>query len=132
MNRWLLGAASGWILPAAVAHAAEDNACRLLRVPSVDMSISAASHVTVPMTIGGRDFTLAIDTGGVDSMLNQSVVDSLGLHAERFNNVILTMFGGPRIDHVVKAHGIVFGGLRARDMQVLVLPDGPIMGDVQG
>jgi hypothetical protein len=80
------------------------------------MSINASSHITVPISIGGSDFAFAIDTGGVDSMINQSVVDQLGLHAEIFDNVRITMFGGRRIDHQVTAHDIVFGGLKARDM----------------
>jgi predicted aspartyl protease len=129
MTRWrALCLTIGCLLPAA----AQADECRLLRITSVDMSISVASHITVPMTVGGQEVTLAIDTGGINSMLDQSVVDSLGLHAETFNNVRITMFGGRRIDHYVVAHDISFGGLKARDMTFLVMPDGGLTGDIQG
>lgn len=132
MKRWLaLCATIGLLLPAA-ARAADDGACHLLRVTSVDMSVNSSSHITVPISIGGSDFMVAIDTGGIDSMINQSVVDQLGLHAEYFDNVRVTMFGGRHIDHQVLAHDIVFGGLRARAMPFLVMPDAGVTGDIQG
>lgn len=134
MKRWLAAcAAIGWMLPAAARAADDDGACRLLRVASVDMSISIASHITVPLSVGGQDLTVAIDTGGISTMVNQSVVDQLGLHPERLPvNLRITMFGGRRIDHMVTAHDIVFGGLRAREMPFLVMPDGALTGDIQG
>jgi hypothetical protein len=65
-------------------------------------------------------------------MINQSVVDSLGLHPEIFTNVRIMMFGGRRIDHMVTAHDIVFGGLKAHTMPFLVMPDAGLTGDIQG
>jgi predicted aspartyl protease len=134
MKRWLpFCAALGLMLLPAAARADDDGACHLLRVTSVDMSISVASHITVPISVGGQDLTVAIDTGGISTMINQSVVDQLGLHPERLPiNVRITMFGGRRIDQIVTAHDIVFGGLKAREMPFLVMPDGILTGDIQG
>jgi predicted aspartyl protease len=132
MKAWLPLAFGLALLPAAARAADDDGACHLLRVTSVDMSINASSHITVPLTIAGRDLTVAIDTGGVDSMINQSVVDQLGLHSEIFTNVRVEMFGGRRIDHIATAHDIVFGGLKAHTMPFLVMPDAGLAGDIQG
>src|SRR5262249_42285369 len=116
-RRLLLCAVVAALLPAAAKAADDTAACQLLRVTSVDMSVSIASHITVPITVGGQDLTIAIDTGAISTMINQSVVDQLGLHPEMLPiNVRITVFGGRRIDHMVTAHDIVFGGLKAHEM----------------
>jgi predicted aspartyl protease len=131
-RRLLLCATLAAMLPAAAQAADDDGACHLLRITSVDMSISVASHITVPLSVGGQDLTVAIDTGAISTMITQSVVDQLGLHPETFDSIRITVFGGRRIDHMVTAHDIVFGGLRARDMPFLVMPNDILTGDIQG
>ena len=115
-----------------VAHAAEGG-CQLLRYASVDLSVNNTSHITVPLSVGGRDLTVAIDTGGLDSMLAQSLVDQLGLHPEKIDiSIHIEMFGGRRIDQIVTAHDVAFGGLKASSMRFLIVPDDVLTGDIQG
>jgi predicted aspartyl protease len=113
-------------LGASVSQArAADEACQLRRITDVDMGVDASSGgVTVPMTVGGHDLTLLVDTGGVYTTITQAMTDAIGLHRQRVSpNVEIKMFGGQLIDHYVEATNVAFGRLTAPRMLFLVLPD---------
>jgi predicted aspartyl protease len=125
----LAGAAA---LAATLPARAADDACHLYRIASVDMGIDAAGRMTVPMTVGGQGLTMLIDTGGLDTMLTDSVVEAQHLVKQRINNVRVVMFGGTNIDTYATAHDIDFGGLKAPKMIVLVVPDGRLPAGIGG
>ncbi len=109
------------------------NACHLSRVAQVPMSVDLTGRINVPMTVAGKSLNMLIDTGAVLTGLTQSTVDTLGLSSERLTELVTTGIGGYRIDHVVSARDIVFGGLRANEMPFLVQPDdAQITHDVDG
>ena len=117
---------------AALSARADDEKCHLYRIASVDMGIDPVGRLTVPMTVGGQDLTMLVDTGGVDTMLTDSVVKAQNLSRRSIDNARITMFGGTRIDTYAIAHDIVFGGLKAATMPMLVVPDGRLPDGVGG
>ncbi len=122
------------ICVAGFAAPALGEACHLSRIAQVPMSIDLTGRINVPMTVGGKELNMLIDTGAVLTELTQSTVDTLGLHPELLNQrVVIKGIGGYRIDHFVNARDIVFGGLKAFKMPFLVQPDDAQMTrDVDG
>ncbi|MEJ0028688.1 MAG: aspartyl protease family protein [Rhizomicrobium sp.] len=100
-----------------------DETCTLYRIATVDMGIDAGGRMTVPMTVGGQTVNMLVDTGGLDTMLSESVVASLGLHKSRIWNTRITIYGGTPVEFFAEAHDISFGGLKAASMKFLVLPE---------
>ena len=126
----LCGLAAGLVLLAGQARA--EDSCNLTQVASVDMGIDDVGHMTVPMTVGGQTVTMLVDTGGIETMLSESVVNSLGLHKSRLFNMGIRMYGGTAIDHYVDAQDISFGQLKAPSMRFLVLPEVRALGGIGG
>jgi predicted aspartyl protease len=118
-----------WLLPAPSTAA---EACHLVRITNVDLAMDEEGGVSVPMSIGGRDFKLLIDTGGVTSMLTETSVKVLGLAPKRTEGIDFMMIGGVRIDHYVVAHDIVFGGLTAASLDFLIMPDTRVSSSIGG
>ena len=110
-----------------------DDTCHLQLVTSLAMGIDRDGGVYVPMTVAGKQVNLLIDTGGIDSMLDRSTVDMLGLRKDAMGGGIhMTMFGGARIDSYATAHDIILGTLKAPEMRFLIMPDGHTAPEVQG
>ncbi|MEI9988780.1 MAG: retropepsin-like aspartic protease [Rhizomicrobium sp.] len=106
--------------------------CTLYRIATMDMGIDAGGRMTVPMTVGGQTVNMLVDTGGLNTMLSESVVSSLGLHKTRILNARITIYGGTPVDYFTEAHDISFGGLKAKSMDFLVLPEERAMGGIGG
>ncbi|MGH7140002.1 MAG: retropepsin-like aspartic protease, partial [Pirellulales bacterium] len=117
------------ILATSPAFAADG--CNLRLVASVGMSTDSEGGTDVPMTIAGKPVNLLIDTGGVDSMLTQNTVSTLGLFSDRLGGYLL-MYGRKKIDHYASARDVVFGGLTAPRMRFLVMPDGVMPPELGG
>ena len=113
--------------------AADNEPCTLTRAASLDVSTDSSGGQVVPMTIGGRTANLLVDTGGIDSMLTQSFVDSLHLRVAplpRGNRVV--MFGGYRLDRFAVGHDIDFGGLKAPYKEFIIMPNGNLPDGIDG
>jgi len=123
-------AASLALLFATPILAADD--CHLYRLASIDMTIDAAGGVNVPMSISGKDVTLLVDTGGIFSSLNDSIVTELGLRKESLMGAYFMMFGGKKITQFVGAKDIKLGRLTANRTQFLVMPDGLLPQGIGG
>lgn len=110
-----------------------DDGCHLRLVTSISMGIDDSGGVYVPMTIGGQQIKLLIDTAGIDSMLTANTVKVLGLPTAplAFGNYV-TMFGGARIDHYATGHDVVLGTLKAPQMRFLVMTGGFMAPDLDG
>jgi predicted aspartyl protease len=117
---------------AAPCAAADDKPCNIVRAASLEMSTDAAGAQDVPMTIGGQTINLLIDTGGVDSMLTESVVETLKLEERPIYRGRVILFGGFPIDSQTTAHDIDFGGLKAPTMFFMIMPDGHLPKGIGG
>src|SRR5450432_2602708 len=59
----------------------EKPACKLLQLTSLELTTEPDGLVSVPATIDGLNGLMAVDTGGINSVIGQSVVNRLGLKA---------------------------------------------------
>ena len=118
--------------PADWAAHADEEPCNIIRAASVDMTTDESGRENVPMTIAGQTVNLLIDTGGVDTMLSESVTRKLALPLMSIEGVRITMFGGIPITKRTYAHDVDFGGLKAPSMYFLVVPDGRLPEGVDG
>jgi predicted aspartyl protease len=117
--------------PAFVVPALADDTCHLYRASEMEMSFGD-DGVSVPMTVAGRRVNLLIDTGAIYSMLTEDVVSALKLRKRRIFSADMTMWGGVRVDHYVTANDIDLGGLKATEMNFLVMPNGRTAPDIGG
>jgi predicted aspartyl protease len=131
--RKLLVAALGFLAGATPAFAADaPEQCQLVRAASIDMNLDLDGSPIVPITIGGQQLNLEIDTGGVYSMLSEDAAQRLGLHLLSTFDVRWKMFGGTQISHYTIARDVVLGGLKASSLPVLVVPSEFNLGNVDG
>lgn len=61
--------------------------------------------MTVPVTVGGKQLSLLVDTGGVRSMLTGSAVADLNLAPRPIRNERVTLYGGLQVTHWVQVEG---------------------------
>ena len=111
------------LFAAVMAPASAAENCALVRLAKLDMQLDDHGGIYVPMTIAGQNANLLIDTGGIVSMLTQSLVAKLGLPTQRIEGARVTMFGGTPITSYVTAHDVEFGRLKAEQLKFMVVPD---------
>jgi len=115
-----------------VCAAADDNSCTIVRAASLDMSTDTFGGQFVPLTVSGQTVNLLIDTGGIDSMLTESTVANLKLVKQSIFGARIILFGGDRIVSWTMARDIDLGGLKARKMPFMVMPDGHLPEGIAG
>jgi predicted aspartyl protease len=120
------------MLSAVPCAAADNEPCRLTRAASLDMSTDSSGGQMVPLTMDGRILNLLVDTGGIDSMLTEAVVDSLKLRVAPLPDRHVILFGGYRMDRFAVGHDIDFGGLKAPYKEFIIMPDGHLPEGVDG
>jgi len=98
--------------------------CKTARAASLAMVPGAPVGVAVPMTLAGRQVDLLVDTGGIASLLTESTANSLSLTPAEITGRHATIFGGTHIDSFVTAHDIDLGGIRMKQKDFQLLPDG--------
>lgn len=122
-----------WAVLAAVwtccSAAAED--CKLAQYVSLDVSLDAAGGPMVPMSIGGHQVHMLVDTGGIYSMLTQRRVREFGLIAREVHGGHFSS-GSHVLDHYVDAMDFMLGQMKADHTQLLVMPDDLAAPDVDG
>jgi len=116
-----------WASPALAAET-----CGLVRMATFDMSINSAGGVSVPVTIGGQNVNLLVDTGAIFSMLTEESVQKLGLAELPAFDAREIIFGGKKIEHYVETTAVNLGGLRADRMPMQVIPGGVLPEDMGG
>ena len=119
------------IVASTVPAYASDN-CVLTQVAKLPLSVSADGTVTVPMTIGGRVLTMAVDTGGTVSALTEPAVAQLRLTPHNYNLRIWHSFDSENIDRFVVADNVELGGLKANSMEFGYLPAGRMPTGLDG
>jgi len=82
--------------------------------------------VTVPVHIGGKVVTLLVDTGGTNSMLTASTVQSLGLPTLPIRNMRVTLYGGLELTRYVNVPDVAVGRAGRMAMAFYVMPDNRI------
>ena len=105
-----------WMLPV-TAQAADQKPCQLMEVASLTMTPISENRFTVPMTVGGKNLNMLLDTADDLSMLTDQVADELGLKVEHaslssFSRVIYTVPGGLTVTDFTHAKGIQLGNIR--------------------
>lgn len=106
--------------------------CQLKLIASLPMSFDAGGNPVVPMTIGGQEVEMLVDTGGAGSMLTAPAAARLGLETHHIGSAEFRMFGGVHIDRYVTAHDIRLGNMKAADYEFQILPDGMSPPGVSG
>jgi predicted aspartyl protease len=118
------------VLSASAAQA--DESCILQKITTLDTSADSMGGVLVPMSVGAANLNMLVDTGGVYSMMTSASADRLGLSQTRIMDPVLRMMGGKPVDHYVVANDVLLGGLRAKQLQFLILPDVRLAKEVEG
>jgi predicted aspartyl protease len=111
---------------------ADAKPCGLVRAASLDMTTDSAGGVSVPMSIAGQTVNLLIATGGIDSMLTVSAVESLKLKPRSIYRREAILFGGAVLDQQATAYNVDLGGLKAERMFFMIMPDGRLPYGVDG
>jgi predicted aspartyl protease len=117
---------------AGTAQAAAEEKCQLMEAAELDMSTDLSGRVNVPMTVGGQNIKLMIDTAGFVSTLTRYTVKSLGLPSESAFRPLETYYGGEVVDHFVTAHDVMLGHLRASSLIFFVMSNYRTSADVGG
>lgn len=114
-----------------------DTQCHLLQAASVDMTIGSSGRIVVPMTIGGRQVRMMIDTGSPLSLITFDLARSLNLNIKHADigaagTSILTMFGGLTVTEYAKAPDVAIGALKTDSMGFGIYPGASNLNEIDG
>lgn len=84
--------------------------------------------LAVPISVGGQELRMELDSGARFHVLASSVVDALKLERRHVLGKAPTMFGGAPLSEYVTAKDVNLGGLRTDGLQMFVLPDSRLRG----
>src|SRR5262249_33183438 len=108
----------------------------LRRAASLDMQIDEAGGATIPVTIGGQDMRMLIDTDGVFSMMKPSTVERLKLEQRALpadQRYALMLYGNEFLNHYVDATYIVIGHRPVfPHRQFVLLPENRLPAETAG
>jgi predicted aspartyl protease len=105
------------------AVAADQPACKLTMVASLDLTESLGDMVTVPAVINGFPTRMMVDTGGVATMIGQAMADKLALHHTVLEHgTSFTDFAGNPIKWIASIDNMTVGNLHAKDVKALIEP----------
>jgi len=104
----------------ASSHAADCGP--LQQVLSVDLIAAPSGVSMLPVTINGTQRKLLLDTAGGLTMLTQTAVDSLGLHAVSSNVRMLDRAGNASA-RMVTVDSMILGGMEAKNVAFLISPN---------
>lgn len=110
---------------------AASKPCQLLELASLEMTTEPDGEVAVPVTIDGLSGLMLVDTGGVQSVLVDTMVSRLQLPISRSPNQFV-LFGGVRLGYLAIPHTFEMGGMTAHDMPLLVAPFPSLHTDTMG
>jgi len=113
------------------ALAADPSACTLTQIVSLDMSIEDDGEVAIPAAINGHNGLLLIDTGSIESSINQAFAAQLNLRM-RLGNNIYYLPGGVPIFQVANVDKLQLGPMSASDVWLQVVPWRTLEHDVFG
>ena len=121
-----------WIVGTpAVAAPGDTKSCNLVRLSSLELMTEPNGLVAVPANIDGIDGLLAIDTGGVNNVIGQSVAAKLGLEISD-NGPQAAFFGGVAIHKKTSATKLQLGLIMSKDIPMMVVPSALLQTDEIG
>jgi len=116
--------------------AADEEDCKLKRAAALDMQIDEAGGATIPVTIGGQDMRMLIDTAGAFSLMKPSVVEKLKLEQKSLppeQRYALMLYGHEFLNHYVDAKDIVIGHMpTVPHKQFVLLPENRLPPEISG
>lgn len=121
------------VLPVWTALAA-DPPCNIPRkvYAHIDMSMDTEGSVVIPVTIGGKQMQMVVDTGGVVSMLTTRDEDALGLGRRAIGGSSLQIYGKIRVKSYVHAPDMIIGRSELPAFDIMTIPDGLMPLDDDG
>jgi predicted aspartyl protease len=85
------------------------------------LTTEADGEVSVPVTVDGHGGLMLVDTGGMQTILGETVATQLQLPISSGVNRFV-LFGGIRLGQVATPHVFELGGMTAHDMPMIVAP----------
>jgi predicted aspartyl protease len=114
--------------PALAASPAPAENCQLKRYGSVEMYISPAGFVTIPVTINGVPTRMALQTGSSLSIIGSAFVRKHEITTIPVPSAL--RFGGARVTDYVRLDRLQIGPLALGRVQLLVDPDPVYSGTI--
>lgn len=112
-----------------------DDCSRLIELASLDITHTRGDLITVPATINGTSVQMLVDTGGGISSVSAKLVNTLKLTRQDAAVKTLDMRGNAS-RQFVRLDTFALGGLKGKDVDLMILPDpnipfdGLITGDI--
>ncbi len=121
--RWRFGV--GFLAAALVGGptSAFADRCTLQRIASLTAQRSPWGEYIVPVSLNGKDFKFAVDTGGVDSILSGDSADALSLPRKELSDLWYSA-SGKVIRETVRISKFQLGPMVGNDIYFLVSPSG--------
>lgn len=94
--------------------------CSLKRLAVIPFAVDETSHIVLPVSLDGRQTKFMLDTGAYWSMINQEVVDALGLKTKRSVYLDMKDLAGNKIDKVAMVPDVRVGNLHFGTMEFFV------------
>lgn len=131
---WLLLALFMTMAAASAARAEDQPDCRLHMLASLDLRTDASGEVYVAMGVNGHNERMLIDTGGITSMLSESVVKALNLTRRHFEPeaIYFTQYGGIKLNTYGIADQIALGNMQGGSTYFVIMPDGDLPPGLDG
>jgi predicted aspartyl protease len=94
--------------------------CKLSQVASLPMTIKGG-HITVPVSVNGKELPFILDTGGYGSGLSSWAAADLGLQTQDAHGVIVKDVGGRAAQQYVRTQTLGFGKMVGQGLPLMVL-----------
>jgi predicted aspartyl protease len=113
-------------------RAAEGEHCKLLLATALDMQFGPGGNPVIPVSIEGQDKPMAVDTGGVYSMVTSKAATDLNLRKDVIEPGEYYMASGAMITRSATTQSFKIGRLQLKRYAFLVLPDGEMDDETSG
>lgn len=111
--------------------AAADQQAKCSTKPTISLPLHPTDNgrFTVPISIGGQELRLEVDSGARFHVLAASVADAMKLERTQVTSKTPTMFGGAQLSEYITAKNVNLAGLQTLGLQMFVLPDSRLHGE---
>ena len=122
----------GLVALAPPARTAEAEHCKLLLATALDMQPGPGGNPVIPVSIEGQDKLMAVDTGGVYSMVTAKAATDLNLRKDAIDPGSYYMASGAMVAHAATAQSFKIGRLQLKRYTFLTLPDDEMDDETSG
>jgi predicted aspartyl protease len=108
--------------------------CQLVQLASLEIGTDASGGVYVPMSIGGKDYNMLVDTGGIYGTLNAGIATDLKLprHPIDMFRMRMNMIDGKRLDQYVTLDSVQLGKMSADKVSLVLMPGDRLPDQIAG